>query len=582
MDTELSSTSPIRVHSTSDLSPAELTGFGLVLPVLALPFASDRPALHRILPVLALSSRVHSSAAGLRSPPASSPARSRLSATSQSNHHTTTQSDEGSAALRTCTQTRIRARDEEGEEKQPTAQPSSHVSPAMRIYRHALEAILAMLELADLSLALAVNREWAAAVRSMKPINALIERHNRRWCGRSNAVQPLPPIARLVGSPLLRHLSAIQISDAGGWTSLTNGSLGLLSQHAPTLTSLWCELTLMPNELLVLPAKLRSLHLRFYDHYSDATINGMLTALSAVPSLLSLRLLLSSFDTESCVDLSLVAACRSLTYLHLESTIGGAPEFTDAQQDQIRSSLGHLHRLDVGWMNSDKLARFLKSPVTARWQDIGRVWADARTGELLLRLPTLTRLELTYIRHTVHVDFLPQLPLLTALTLSCCFIPADAVFSSLVMCTGITELNLTSGFTSADWSALFAKLTRIHKLTIRGRTHFQLTTLRCFAEGTITQSLVDLTLCDLVLPPSELAHLSNLRRLRTLRLDGCFSPHLADETVDSLSPPTALLPALTSLFYSRWVVGSVSWRLSPDTVERHGSSAEWMQKRMTQ
>ena len=65
------------------------------------------------------------------------------------------------------------------------------------------------------------------------------------------------------------------------------------------------------------------------------------------------------------------------------------------------------------------------------------------------------------------------------------FIPADAVFAALVSCTGITELNVDSGFNSAHWSALFAKLT-IKKLTIRGAL---LETLQCFAAGPITQSL---------------------------------------------------------------------------------------------
>ena len=70
--------------------------------------------------------------------------------------------------------TRIRPRDDGDEEKQHTAQSSSHVSPAMRIYRHALESILAMVSLADLSRALAFCRSWSAAVRSTAPIQAFI------------------------------------------------------------------------------------------------------------------------------------------------------------------------------------------------------------------------------------------------------------------------------------------------------------------------------------------------------------------------------------------------------------------------
>ena len=225
-------------------------------------------------------------------------------------------------------------------------------------------------------------------------------------------------------------------------------------------------------------------------------------------------------------------------------------------------------------MRPGDLARFLKPPFTAQWQEIGQVIGDARIGELLLKLPTLTTLNLLFCRPgTAHLDFLSQLPLLTALCLKCYFIPADAIFSSLVLCSCITDLNLLGGFKSVHWSALFAKL-RIKKLTIRQDT---LETLRCFAEGPITQSLEELSLECLSLPPSEVSHLYALRRLRTLRLGGCFSARLADATVDSLIPPSPLLPVLTKLFYF-WSPANGRW----ESVERRGPSFEWMQQRMTQ
>ena len=59
--------------------------------------------------------------------------------------------DEGNLASRTRRQPRMRSRnDDDDDEKQHAAQPPAHVSPAMRIYRHALESIFAMLQLHDL------------------------------------------------------------------------------------------------------------------------------------------------------------------------------------------------------------------------------------------------------------------------------------------------------------------------------------------------------------------------------------------------------------------------------------------------
>ena len=198
--------------------------------------------------------------------------------------HTAAQADEGNVASRTRRQTRMRARDDDGEEKQQAPHSSAHVSPAMRIYRHALEAIFGMLALNDLTRILAVSRAWSAAVRSMKPILAPMA-----YCSRQPILgkrfHPLPPIARLIDSPLLRHLSAIQLMHEGAWTPLNNASLGLLAQHAPNLTSLFCDLTLTPNVPLIFPAKLQSLKFELQGEYTDAVINSVLTTLAGLPSL---------------------------------------------------------------------------------------------------------------------------------------------------------------------------------------------------------------------------------------------------------------------------------------------------------
>lgn len=59
-------------------------------------------------------------------------------AMSQPHKQTAVDPAEGSIASRTRRRTRIRSRDDGGEEETHFAQSSTHVSPAMRIYRHAL------------------------------------------------------------------------------------------------------------------------------------------------------------------------------------------------------------------------------------------------------------------------------------------------------------------------------------------------------------------------------------------------------------------------------------------------------------
>ena len=471
-----------------------------------------------------------------------------------------------------------RLRDDKQQEDEHADASSTHVSPVMRVYRHALESIFSLLDLSDLSRALAVSRAWAAAVKWMKPIHASIERVLE-----NKVFRPLPPVERIVGSPLLRHLAAIHIRDAGtssgfSWTPLSTASLALLVQHAPNLQSLWCDLTLTPTEPLFWPAKLTSLNLALEGDRSAASVNRVLTTLSALPLLSRLCLHLVVFDATNSVELRLLAACPSLSDLKLESSSRRLPCLTGLQLEQIRVSLGHLQRLHIGSMSTNNLAVLLQPPVTARWQDIGSVWADQRAGELLVTLQSLTKLDVSYTEHTAHVDFLAQLPSLTALRLagynyannSACCIPAGAVVSSLVRCSSITELSLRCGLSSAHWSALFAKLTKLKKLTIHGG----LETLRCFTSGPITLPLEELSMIGLNLPPAELSDLSGLHRLRTLDLNHCFSPQLDVATITSLFPPTLLLPALEELFH----LGS--WSATQD--ERRGPSFAWMQQRLTQ
>ena len=59
-----------------------------------------------------------------------------------------------------------------------------------------------MLELRNLIQILAVSREWSAAVRSMAPIHASVERGRRGW---RKPFRLLDPIATAVASPRRRH-----------------------------------------------------------------------------------------------------------------------------------------------------------------------------------------------------------------------------------------------------------------------------------------------------------------------------------------------------------------------------------------
>ena len=375
---------------------------------------------------------------------------SLLPAMNQANKQTTGQE---SVASRTNIPTRMHV--EEKGNDQRVQKPSTPASPVMRLHRHALESIFAMLTLEGLAQVLAVSQSWSVAVRSMKSIQAVMERDGRSTPA-AKRLHPFPRIVRIVASPLLRHLGAIQLrAPDRSLTRLKNASLALLAQHAPNLQSLHCELRFTSVAPLIWPAKLQSLHLKLDRIYTDTQINGVLMTLAALPLLSRLHLSFLAFEHVNSIDLSVLAACPSLSDLALGTFNGGSPKLTDAQVHHVRVSFGHLHRFSLGWCTfSDDLTRLLEPPVTARWRDIGHVYADKRTGDLLLRLPTLTTLHLDYDEDAEHVDFLSQLPFLTALKLDCynaaVAIPPDAVFAALLRCTGLTDLRLTCGLKAAQ------------------------------------------------------------------------------------------------------------------------------------
>ena len=317
----------------------------------------------------------------------------------------------------------------------------------------------------------------------MAPIHSCGEAGDRgsAMSGRK-ALRVSTPIKRLVASPLLRHLAAVQIGELGArGTRLNNASLALLVQHAPCLTSLQCWLKLTPTVPLVLPPRLTLLELRLEDNYTDAAINGVLTVLATLPSLSQLLLRLRAFQRETRTEVSLLAASRSLTELTLDAWYGN-PQLTSTQLEQIRSSLGHLQRINVGWLGSYDLARLLQPPVTARWQDIGNVIGDELTGELLISLQSLTNLELTweadfYDAEIVRVDFLPQLPRLTSLNLYSAdcgewVIPAATLLSSLVLCTSPRLCSLDCAVRQAhNQEADSPCRTDRHAALLRGGSH---------------------------------------------------------------------------------------------------------------
>jgi len=110
-----------------------------------------------------------------------------------------------------------------------TSTDSTRPSPASRLYRHALECILAFSDLAGLAVALRVSKEWLAAVGSMRHL-ALA------WnCTSGNA-----QIQCVAASTLGRHISGLDA--VGHGERLSASVVGIMAHRMPHLRRLHCSL----------------------------------------------------------------------------------------------------------------------------------------------------------------------------------------------------------------------------------------------------------------------------------------------------------------------------------------------------
>jgi hypothetical protein len=309
--------------------------------------------------------------------------------------------------------------------------------------RDELTSVLSFLTLRELAAAVAVSKEWAAAVQSMRPTMLPVVISSSRL----NAL--------LASSSLRRHVGRLsQKGESGHTLSLLSRQLCAMARALPQLQSLSIRLALRPGEpQLLFPAQLQFLSVTVDQSFGRQAPTALLASIGQLHqlhtlhlrvwdeavSLVPLQQLSLLRDLEMCLSFGHIvdqfaAELHALPWLH-RLRIEGSRGTTDGQY----TALFHAVLRDA----PEEQLR------TLQWRDfrLSGVWWSDELTPLLPRLPSLERLE-GDLSCCTDFDFLAALQHLTHLDMRLVGLPVDA------------WTNLLGIFTSDG-------LARLHTLALR-------------------------------------------------------------------------------------------------------------------
>jgi hypothetical protein len=277
------------------------------------------------------------------------------------------------------------------------------------LYRDALTSVLAFLSLPELAAALSVNKEWAAAVQSMRPsmLPAAVSSH---------------ALNALLSSRLRRHVGQLGMRSGDRWLlSLRSIELPLV-RALPQLQSLNVFLDELPSGAqLQFPPRLQRLQLALPDAVNAQDCAAVLTSIGRLVQLHTLQLRMKN----GAVSLAPLQQLPLLRDLELDVDLG---PIVEPFAIELRA-LPHLHRLcicawGIGQTHHDALFTALLRDAPEeelhrlQWNDfaIDSLELTDELTPLLLRLPLLERLKVD-LSGCTHFDFFSALPQLTHLEL---------------------------------------------------------------------------------------------------------------------------------------------------------------------
>ena len=413
----------------------------------------------------------------------------------------------------------------EAEAEQPLPVESDGQSPAVRLYRHALESIFGFLSLRELAIVLAVSHSWAAAVASMRSIGAVILQ------------QPAKSVLCICTSQLARHIGTLGSKAEPCFLSLE--VLCLASLRLTGLRTLHCKLPSLKGPLLF-PPSLTQLQLCPPEDATPVDLNLLIVSVARLPHLKRAALWLVHVDP--LVSLAPFGAAPHLRELGVFGD-GYKPNHIEEIQ-----SMTHLTEL-MGVLCALDARRILRAPHELQWQ-ILRV-QDLTAAELVevqASLPKLTEVNAEAID---SISFLQSVPTLRTLTLSAFArtLPLQSpeqMVEGVGQCKQLTHLNLWGNIlTAAHVGALLTVMPLLSELKLNSMQ--QLESLSFLSVAPLCNTLTSFTLqyCrHAQLLAKELSHLYDLQQLTSLCIVESFAEKLDSWSVHELQVPSKRLPKL--------------------------------------
>ncbi len=427
------------------------------------------------------------------------------------------------------------------------AAAASTPPPHLRLHQHALESIFGSLSFQELRCALLVSHRWLAAVCSMRSLA-----HGKKFLRGLNFSAATP------ASALARHVGVLTM----GKLPLTLAQLQQICSCMLFLRELWFEI--QPSREgnwsdLLLPPSLLRLHVSC-EKVSGITVAQLIAAVSTHQQLEELHLteprqLHRLVETGAVrVSFAPLRAMSSLKQLYLR----GSTWPTAAQIKDLRA-LVQLEELAIPECSEEQLLQLLEpqSNSQLQWTQLPSRTSDSLTDAVVALLPALPRLSSFEIcilsAGLTNFNFLSQLPALTSVSLMAGSSDAshqrlDAMLLALsTPMPRITSFHCDrSDLASPQLAALLALMPNLQRLVLLSLSN--LDSLSFLISLRTTLRFFRLQQCSHPkLTPAVL--LEGLHGLLLTEFESLHSLMLHEQQLAALTPPSILLPTLSSFKY---------------------------------
>jgi hypothetical protein len=441
--------------------------------------------------------------------------------------------------------------------------------PYTRLYAHVLGCIFDFLSFEDVHAAMQVNRDWCAVVNTMPVLTA----------GKRLDNPKKSHVASILASRLARHIVALVISNRrhpSRWMALAH-ELPYLREFSFCVDSEYPWDPTLP--LMRLPAVLQHVDVTFSYTYnvggirgltrcpSDSTINAMIIAVSHLPSMHTLSISIPSAN--AAISFAPLQRAQSLTSLRIDAGYSWAGSSMGQNHLLQIRQLQQLSHIDMKPCSQEAFLAFIQSGPPLLWRELTKcdVWIDDTLASLIpIAFPRVDSVSLKNCDlqrlHSFH--FLPRITSLRKLLITCLGCNNHLQQHVAKMLDEMTEplpllQHLIFRTIPLDSTQLKRWLTLTPQLDEMELLGMSMTSSEFLSSVRTTLSHIAFFQCRNLDKDELVSQLQRLPHLTYLEFLGSPDTRLTAHSITMLTPPSKLLPALTSFKYNYNLSPTLNW-----------------------